>query len=274
MSVEDYVTALRRELRDQSRSVRRLEAGSLREHLGELPDVALAALDPPDQYARAYRAERGLRTRRVRHWWRGVRWWVRACALVATFAAVAFAVVAGALVRYQPVAVSFFAGGPSVPAGGRHCLTPELSERTICTVQTGDEFFAAGTITNHSSFTVDLVRPSLDNYGLVEVNRFLGLPCARAMRFTAACPRVRLPVHIAPHSEIPLVIVYRIVGHCVVGGTGDSDWFGPGPIPLRFHFIGGTRTITVPTGIGSDFVFRFAGPCSGTEGVKLDPTRP
>jgi hypothetical protein len=122
-TIDDYVGALKRELRDQPGWIRRREATGLREHLDELPSEAIGQLQAPDLYAREYRTQLDLRTRRLDGWRRAS--WPRRISIIAfVIALVAVVVIPPAIAHYQPVSINVYFGGPdNVPSHQDHDAT-------------------------------------------------------------------------------------------------------------------------------------------------------
>jgi hypothetical protein len=268
MSVDEYVDAVRRELRDQPRAVRRTETAAVREHLDELPAEARADLGAPRDYAHAYRAGRGLRVYRVRYRWRAIPRAARV--LIVAGALVTIVAVAGAiwLAHYRPADAQFEGFGPVQSSRVGVCTTVDFSDVDVCTVRTGDEFFIEGAIANHSRFALDLVGLPRSDYALIEPVVVRGAPCDRAVRTADQCPAQHFPIHVAAHHDALVVIEYRIVGRCIGPATPNAEsGFGDPPVDLRVHFVGGDRVVHATFPGGRDrTMFRLDG-CSGNEAV-------
>ena len=266
MNIDDYVSAVHRELRDQTRDIRDSEKAALREHLQELPDEGVAKLGPADEYARTYRRERGLQIHRTRYVWRGVRTWVRILtvgAIIATGAAIGIGIW---LARYEPLAVNFSSFGPVSRNGSGPCGTVQYSDQSTCTVQTGDKFFIEGDITNHSPFSVDLVAIPATQSMIIPA-RILGSPCDRSTLHAMQCPQLRLPIHIPAKSHYTVVIEYRIAARCIrPHGPADGGGFGNPNVNLKLDFIGGSRTLIAKW--PGNVTFHFPTACESTVGAE------
>jgi hypothetical protein len=107
----------------------------------------------------------------------------------------------------------------------------------------------------------------------LEVVRYLGVPCDRQVLYPQACPAVtRYPVHIAPGADVYIAVVLRVVGKCIDNqpdGSATNDLLSLGPITMRFHFVGGTRTVTLPA--DDMTALQFAGRCNGDAPVAINP---
>lgn len=144
MSIDDYVRALESELRDQPRSIRRIEATDLREHLEELPLGALDQLDAPDVYAHEYAAQLGLRRRRILGAWRRTSWPMRLLSVAIALVLVAAVTIPPWIAHYQPVTAEMFFGGPTTaPSRHEHDATV-FSYRDGAIVRLGVGFHNSG----------------------------------------------------------------------------------------------------------------------------------
>jgi hypothetical protein len=223
--IDEYVSALQRELRDQPRRVRREEADRLREHLGELPRGALDQLEPPSAYAREYRAQRDLRVRRFVGAWRRESALFRTFTMVLPIVLIAAVAIPEWTAHYQPVTVGVQFGGPDAVSPRQEPGADVFPYRDEGIIRIGMAF------TNSGRFdaTVTGLAPLPDRGGL----KFVGIgvvkpPACCASEFAHAA---HFPVRIPAGATRDVVVELRMT-NCEFYGRLDSVGYDQFSFPM------------------------------------------
>jgi hypothetical protein len=228
MNVDDYVRALDVELRDQPRHVRRAESSALREHLGELPAGALDELDDPASYAREYRAQRGLRTKKFIGAWRRFSWPQRTATFVVVVLLIAAVVIPTAIAHYQPITVNvdMSAGGSALSHQDPHGDGTIYEYREGATLTLGMEF------ANPSRFAATITSlPDVGELGPLQLQRVAisSIPYS----FGTGEAATTFPFRIPAHTSRTVLLTFRL-STCKFGAAGQSAGGSMGIVQIFF----------------------------------------
>jgi hypothetical protein len=202
-TVDDYVEALERELRDQPRSIRRREAAGLREHLDELPPDALARLDAPAPYAQEYRTQRDLRSRRLAAW-RRLSWPARV-AIVAVAVALVVAIGVGTEAgHYQPLTVDVNFSRP----GG--ISVHQVRDETVYSFREGGTLWLGMDVRNTGRFDATLT--SLLDEGELGPMKLVAMGVSTPPHCCTAADThaTHFPIRVPAHSVRTVLLTFRL----------------------------------------------------------------
>jgi hypothetical protein len=253
-SVDDYVRALERELRDQPRRVRRAEAADLREHLGELPPGALDALPAPTVYAQEYRAQRDLRSGRVVGALRRTSVFARIAVVAVVVALVAAVTIPTWVAHYQPVSVNVFLTSPGP--------LPQHSEHNDLVLSYRDNAHLVLGMLVRNSGRFDATLTGYDDGPDAGVLKFVAIRTAspqQCCNWATARP-AKFPLRIPAGATVGLALELRLTNCEDYGNAGVSGGGSVGYTELRFPMktLGVHHLVAAP--LGSEIFIDLPGP--------------
>jgi hypothetical protein len=251
-TIDDYARALDRELRDQSRRVRRIEVAGLREHLGELPPDALGQLESPAAYVREYRAHRDLRSRPVLGRLRRTSIVTRIAVVAVVLVIIAAATIPPWAHHYQPLSIDVFLTSPgAIPQHGE-------KDDLVLAYRDNAHLVLGMTIKNSGPFDASLT--SYDDGPLDGVLKFVAVRVAsdrQCCLWQQALP-ARFPLRIPSHTSVMIMLELRMTNCEDYGNVGGAPNGGGsvGYTDLRFPMKSlGVHHVVVAPLVGSQKLY-------------------
>jgi hypothetical protein len=269
-TVADYAQAMARELREQPRRVRRQHIASVREHLGELDEQALSTIEPPQQYARSYRAEHGFGRGGALAPWRRLSRMIKA-AIVLT---VVISVLAAATTVYA--ARSRLVLNPFLFSPDRlHPLEMDHQPLggTIATYREGGTVVFGYLVENSGLLPITLMTSEQLEEGLFRLVNVVDFTDCPGSYRPVDCPTRSLPLTLQPGDHLELGFRIELV---LCNEQGPGTGVSMDSLPFRTRTLFREQSIDAP--LNGTFAVRFDQPAAPTRAGRcprpLSPSGP
>jgi hypothetical protein len=249
--IAEYERAARAELRGLRRHVRRHHVERISEHLHELDEQELSTIEPPIEYARAYREEHGLRSSRLPRFWRRLDGGWKG-ALVTVVALAMATVTLGTYARASHLTTTAFLLGTDE----NKPVTFESLDRggVEATFVSGGVIVFGEIVENTGLLAITLLEPSTGALAkLLRPVDVVDFTACAGRYVPSKCPRRKLPITVEPGRRLELGFRFKLTP-CAPFNAGTvvrvEDF------PLRSRSLQIEHLFDVP--VTDSFVIRFA----------------